>query len=201
MSITHVYYLGIRNKKTNMVTFAGPYDKEGKILPVLQQGSHSPLADAFSELPEEEMSDEVKKEFTYENYCGKDILDTVRIGKFDYEISIPLLTRYVYADALNDDNMKDYYDEDYMDDCSMSEREYAVFCKACEKKPDKTKKIYLESIDDYVETKPNDYIMYRWVDYSSAEYAKFMIVETAQNIELAYRHSQDEEIVILEVCG
>lgn len=201
MSISHVYYLGIKNKKTNMVRFAGPYDKDGKILSIYQQGSYSPLSKTLSELPEEEMSDDLKKEFTYEDWNGKDRLDTVRIGELDYDVSIPLLNRYIYVDALNDDTVSEYYDSDVMDDCSMSEREYAIFCKACEKNPNKIRKIYLESIDDYIETKPNDYILYRWIDYDSPELAKYMIYESASNLGLAYHYAQDEEIVILEVCG
>lgn len=135
----------------------------------------------------------------WENYLGEEVLEDVRYIELDYDASCPLLTKYIYKEALmsyiRDD--RDYYDEDELAQYCMSEEEYAIFCNAYLQNKKTCKKIYPEYSDETIKTIPSDYILYRWKDFESPRYEEWIISETAQNLGLAYDHKQNEELVIL----
>lgn len=201
MSVDHVYYLGIKNKDTNKIRLAGPYDKEGNVLPILSRGSISNLWTQLYCIEEKDLEEDAAKEFTWENYTGEEVLEDVRYIKYDYDVGLPLKTCYVYKDSLMEykRNESQYYEDDMLSDSSMSEEEYAIFCNAYLQNKKTSKKIYLEWNDTEVKTIPTDYILYRWVDYDSASYEEWMISETVQNLCLAWKHNENEELVILGV--
>lgn len=201
MSVDHVYYLGIKNKDTQKIKLAGPYNKTGEVLPVLSRGSMSSLWKELYCVEPEYLEEDAKKEFTWENYLGEEVLEDVRYIELDYDASCPLLTKYIYKEALMSyirDN-RDYYEEDELDQYCMSEEEYAVFCNAYLQNKKTCRKIDPEYSDETIKAIPSDYILYRWKDFSSPQYEAWIISETAENLGLAYDHKENEEIVILGV--
>lgn len=204
MSMEYDYYLGIRNIDTGMVSLLGPYNKKGELLPVFTRGSWSKYWKSFKVLDEEKMDEETKKFFEWEDFWGKPIIQEVHYIELDTDAPVPVTTRYVYSKKLMElkNGESTYYDPDEMESASMTEEAYAVFCKAYLKNPETRHVIYDEYSDEGdIETKPEEYELYSWINYDSAEFEKWAISEAAGNMGLAYSHSDNEEVVVLEVHG
>lgn len=204
MSTEHDYYLGIRNKETGMVSLLGPYNKKGELLPIFARGSWSEYWKSFKTLDEEKMDEEAKRFFAWEDFWGKPAIQEVRYIELDTEVAVPITTRYVYSKKLIElkNNKNEVYNPDELETASMTESAYAAFCKIYLKNPETRITLYDEySEDGDVETKPEEYELYSWIDYDSAEFEKWAISEAAENMGLAYTHSDNEEVVVLEVHG
>lgn len=200
MSIYHVYFLAVRNKKTNKVRFKGPYDKEGNPISVFSRG-HSRIYESFDYLDEKDMEPDLIKEFTYENYMGNKVLEDVRIGELK-EVEFPFKEMYVHKQSIMKAKAENsnYYECEAFYDTSMTPDEYAVFAAAYLDDHHFRKYVYLDADDDKATaTKPTDYQLYRYIDYDDTNYEWWNIYMTASNLELEWGLDKDEENVILEV--
>lgn len=200
MSIEHDYFLGLRNTETGIVSLLGPYNKKGEPLPIFTNGSWSTYWESFRPLDEKKMNEDIKKFFKWDDSTMPEVSYT----PLDIDISAPITSKYVYSKTLMElkDRGADTDCSEVIEATSMSEGAYALFCKAYLRNPEMRRTIYSAySDEENIETTPNDYDLYSYFDFDSTEYEKWMIGEIAMNLGLAFKHSSDEEVVVLEVHG
>lgn len=198
MSVDYIYFLGVQNKKTNKVRFAGPYNKDGKILSLYSTGSMGKYWEDFALLNEDDMDDEIKKEFETEDFYGNSCVDNVRIHDYKDDVSLPLTSKYVYADTVLSYRDMDC-DIEELKKTMMTPEEYAIFCSTYLKNPEYRRKIYIGFENEEVLTTPKDYIFFQWVEYTSKQWEKYQIQSIVENLELRYKYDLNEEkLVILE---
>lgn len=194
MSYYYNYYLGY--KKNNKIYPLGPYNFNGNFIPVISKSSTyaSDLYKMFDNLFEEKVSDELRKEFNYENYeriTNIKYLDVKDLPTESYIKQGYFLIKDVEAYNKNTD-FEGFYDIISPEIYAVKLQHEILFGKNQPKK----------DIEGYEYTEPNasDYMYYMYPDYDSKEFESFLLrtyLEPYRN----YIYDNEIEYVILEVEG
>jgi hypothetical protein len=194
MSYYYNYYLGY--KKNNKIYPLGPYDFNGDFIPVISKSRTyaSDLYKMFDNLFEEEVSDELRKEFNYESYERITNIKYLNVKDLPTESYIKqgyFLIKDV--EAYNKKiNFEGFYDIISPEIYAVKLQHEILFGK---NQP-------IKDIEGYEYTEPNasDYMYYMYPDYDSKEFESFLLktyLEPYQN----YIYDNEIEYVILEVEG
>ena len=198
MSYYYEYYAAIQNKESKMVFPLGPYDCNGKLKAIIERSRSfaSDLHDDFYILPNEQISDELHKEFDYEDYKEEKVCDIKYLPIDKLPTDSYIIKGYFLIDDIQaweqegDDSLfhnmikPEYYAE-------LMQKEL-IFGK---NQPEKDE-------DGYEYTKPNasDYIYSAIPNYNSKEYEAEMIRQVAIML-FDYDLSQKYDLLVIEVEG
>lgn len=194
MSYYYNYYLGY--KKNNKIYPLGPYDFDGNFIPVISKSRTyaSDLHQMFDNLFEYEISDELRKEFKYENYERITSIKYLNVKDLPTESYITqgyFLIKDVEAYNKNM-NFEGFYDIISPEIYAVKLQHEILFGK---NQPIKDDEGY-----EYIEPNASDYMYYMYPDYDSKEYESFLLktyLEPYQN----YIYNDEIEYVILETEG
>lgn len=195
MSYYYNYYIGC--KKDGKIYPWGPYTADGKLRPIIcrSRSFASDLHDYFRYVSEEEMSDELREEFEYEDWNG---IKRVEV-KYISENELPnddFIKRGYFL--INDVKVKAYKGDFYDDfDDPISPEIYAAklqheltFGKNQPKKDCEG--------NDYIEPNASDYMYYAYPDYRTKEYESHILRQT---LEALRTYTDDVEFIVLETEG
>lgn len=194
MSYYYNYYLGY--KKNNKIYPLGPYDFDGNFIPVISKSRTyaSDLHQIFDNLFEYEISDELRKEFKYENYEKITSIKYLNVKDLPTESYITqgyFLIKDVEAYNKNM-NFEGFYDIISPEIYAVKLQHEILFGK---NQPIKNDEGY-----EYIEPNASDYMYYMYPDYDSKEYESFLLktyLAPYQN----YIYNDEIEYVILETEG
>ena len=197
MSYYYCYTIGIMDKEDKIKPF-GPYDANGNLKYVIEKSRNfaSDLHEDFYEIKEEQITDELRKQFSYKEWDGKEIFKV----------------KYLPIENLT---IKSYLKKGYflIDDVQVWEQggDDSLFCNMI------TPEVYAEKMrneltfgknqpredeygNKYTEPNASDYMYYAAIDYNSKEYE----VEQLRNVAAIladYDMPEGSKLVALEVEG
>lgn len=190
MSYYYNYYIGYR--KDGKFYPWGPYDAEGNLKPIVSKSASfaSDLHESFSLIKKEEVSEELRKNFEYEDwqegvkYCSVDHLPR---GSF-------IKTGYFLIDEVKAYEGKEWFDG-FSDILSPQ-----IYAAKMAHEMTFGKNQPQKDVEGFEYTEPNasDYMYYAYPDYNSKEYEAFVLRECVDALE-DWRN--DKEYVILETEG
>ena len=189
MSYYYNYYIGY--EKDNKIYPIGPYDNNGKIHAALCKSSSfaSPLHERFYMLHEKQVSDELRKEFEYEDYQGKKELGLLKVLPLAELLNGDIVLRgYCLVQDIINYLKPDSYDDFCISDLiyNMLTPEQFSFKAKAEMEGRVAKKkseIEEEDLDNEVENEEDS--------YSCADYAYFSFIDTC---------SEEYESYVLRLC-
>lgn len=202
MSYYYNYYIGYKSPD-GLIHPMGAYDNEGNIHPALSKSRSfaSELHERFSSVPDEAVSDDLRKVFTYENWNGESVLQRLEFCELS---DLPAGQFIKYGYYLIDDvqtylETEDSYDifYDHLDPLiyeAMKTNEILFG------KPD-------PKFDDEGGEFPNytagDYMFFAYPDWNSEECEAFLLRNIANIYDLALYDGEHEgcKLVILKTEG
>lgn len=197
MSYYYNYYIGY--KKDNKIYPLGPYDALGNLRCTFykSQSFASDLYEDFYEIADEQVSDELKKEFEHDlaedRYCVKlSILPYTDLPEGSYIKSGYFLITDVEAYLQNHDSCDLFYEY-------LSPEIYAAK-SANEIKFGPPKKKINQFGEPYYEHSAADYMWFTYADYNCKEYEVFKLKQMCSILE-DYTNFQKENMVILLTQG
>lgn len=200
MSCYYSYYIGIENKETKTIEPFGPYDCFGKLVPAIEHSRSfvTDIKDCFYDMPQEKISDKLRKIFEYEDWNGEKTCDL----------------RYCPLDELPSDDfiVKGYFlidDVQSWEQGGCNDLFYTVISpqtyielmnnqrKFGKNKPKKDDEGYV-----YIEPNASDYMYDAIPNRNSKEYDSFILNNVA-NMLLEYNYTITDKynIVIIESIG
>lgn len=195
MSYYYNYYIGY--KKDGRIYPWGPYTADGKLRPVIcrSRSFASDLHDYFRYVSEEEMSDELREEFEYEDWNGSKRVEVKYISENELPNDDFIKRGYF---LINDVKVKAYKGDFYDDfDDPISPEIYAAklqheltFGKNQPKKDCEG--------NEYIEPNASDYMYYAYPNYRAKEYESHIL---RQVLEALRTYTDDVEFIILETEG
>lgn len=197
MSYYYCYTIGIMDKEDKIKPF-GPYDANGNLKYVIEKSRSfaSDLHEDFYEVKKEQITDELRKQFSYKEWDGKEIFEV----------------KYLPIENLT---TKSYLKKGYflIDDVQAWEQggDDSLFCNMI------TPEVYAEKMrneltfgknqpkedeygNKYTEPNASDYMYYAVIDYNSKEYEAEQIRNVAVILE-NYNMPEGSKLVALEVEG
>lgn len=199
MSYWYTYYIGY--ELNGVVHVAGPHYKESqKAMPALAKSRSfaSDLHDDFYNLSENKMGDDVKYQFTYTDWEGKEALEKVKYLPIEQLPSVNFVKMgyYLIQDIQRYQKNK------------VVEREYFYSMISPE--------VYLAKVENQMKFGPNperedvfsnkirepdasEYMFYAIPDYDSKEYESSILHQVVDMVDYAIPH--DAKVVILETEG
>lgn len=198
MSYYYSYYLGIEDKSSGLIQPFGPYDSFGKLNPIFERSRSfaSDLHEDFREIPSDMISQELRKEFEYEDWQGNKKVE-VNYLPFD-ELPIGDYIIRGYFPIEDYDEWVKFGGSDICDNVITPEK-YAELLKKelifGKNKPEIDEEGY-----EYTELNASDYIFSAIPNYSSKEYEAVIIREVA-NMLFSYELRDKYELVVLETEG
>ncbi len=208
MSYYYTYYLGKRETATGRVSLAGPYDEKGHVVSLMSKSRSfaSDLHEDMLPLAEEEMAEDVREQFTYEDWKGNKVLDTVKSMPFAaLSGKTPFKCAYVPAFDVIDQNDTDDDDEIYYSD-KLNDAQYATLCAASVRGSAAGKRTierYDLEMGEYkgMELGPEDYVRHMWVDTTSREYEEWLLSTIVWSVGDLCWPPKGFENILLEVEG
>ena len=198
MSYYYEYYAGIEDKESKIIKPLGPYDCNGKLQPIISRSRSfaSNLYENFNFLDENYISNELRKEFEYEDWQGNKRVDVKYLPIQDLPSGDYIVKGYFLIDDLQawqqggDDTL--FYNVINPQVYSELMKKELIFGK---NKPEKDD-------EDSEFTKPNasDYIYSAIPNYTSKEYEAELIRQVA-NMLFDYETSKKYNLIILETEG
>lgn len=199
MSYYYNYYIGY--KHDGKLFPLGPYSATGKLKPAVckSRSFASDLHDDLNYVQEDMISDELRKEFTYKNYNGEDVMEQIRYCMLqDLPASDGFTRGYFLIDDVKlfeEDRSADvFYDK-------LSPEVYAAMLKneLLLGKPASEKDCEGE---EYQPKSASDYMYYAYMDYSSKDYEVFVLRQFADALgDYDSDLPKGYELVILETEG
>ena len=197
MSYYYSYYLGY--KKDNKIYPLGPYNCQGKIRPIISRSRSfaSDLHEEFYTIREDAVSDELRKDFEYEDWKGNKVVDAKylpldELPSGDYIKKGYCLISDVRVYEENPDDFDGFFD-------TLSPTVYAAmldnelkFGKPTPQKDDEG--------CEYTPHSVSDYMYYAYPDFHCKEYEADFI-RTFANYFRNYDIEFDAELVVLETEG
>ena len=176
----------------------GPYTCDGKLKDVISKSRSfaSDLHERFYPVKEEQISDELRKAFEYEDWNGQKRVDVKYLPKEELPTGSFIKQGYFLIDEVKQ------YEEDGDEENFSTPISSQIYTALLEKElkfgPNKPKK----DCEGYEYTDPNasDYMFYMYPDYQSEEYEAALLREAVDSLE-SYDLTQVAEIVILETEG
>lgn len=199
MSYYYNYYLGY--KKENKFYPLGPYDANGKLHEVIckSRSFASDLHEDFWHLKDEEMSEELKKAFSYETGSGEIQYQKVKYLPFKLLPSDNFVKSGYYLIKDIDEYIKSNGDTEDLFYEKLDSTVYAMKLKneiALGKESTKYD-CEGEELENY---SASDYAFFAYPDYNSKEFEAFIIRQAANMFEFS-ELLKDAEIVVLETEG
>ena len=193
MSYYYNYYLGYM--KNGKIYPWGPYTADGTLKQILEKSSSfaSDLYYLFDRIGEDQISEELRKEFEYENFMGEKVIVVKYLPIENLPVGSFIKTGYfLIKDVIEyekDQNSTDlFYD-------TVTPSVYAEMIKnefIFGKKEAKD--------DEEIVHNASDYMYYAYPDYDSKEYESFYL-RTAAEAMRTYTMEDDVIWVILETEG
>lgn len=172
MSWYYTYYLAKRDKKTGKLLPFGPFDEEGKWVPVLSKSRSfaSDMHESFHRIHQSECSDNIVEKFSHGGAFGSDMWNLQSLP-FDDLPSGPIIKRrYIrISDAVRIEREGDLNVDDVYDTLSLLEyraRAAAQERFGCEPPKD---------CEGEELTPIWEYMYYPYIDVNSKEYEAFII--------------------------
>ena len=198
MSYYYSYYIGY--KKDGKIYPWGPYNAKGKLEPVISRSRSfaSSLYENFHLVREKQVSEELRKEFEYED----DWTETKQIDvKYLLEKELPtgsyiktgyFLIKDVEAYKNNKYNFEGFFDVVSPEIYAAKLQHEMIFGK-------NQPKVDVEEGYEYTEPNASDYMYYAYPDYNTEEYESFIL---RQAIDALRDYSMENvEYVVLEIEG
>lgn len=192
MSYYYTYYVGYEQE--GKVYPLGPYDRFGKLHDILSRSSSfaSNIHYEFAPVKEEEISDELRKQFEYEDWHGKKVVDIKKCNLDELPTGSYIKTGYFLIEDVMEYE-KEHNSEDLFYDtvtptvyASMVTSEH-LFGKPTPKKDVEGNEFEVHSASEYM--------YYAYPDYNTEEYEAFLMRRAAEVYE--YGIPKDAHIVIL----
>ena len=183
MSWYYTYYIGGLTKDGKIIPL-GMYDREGKIHPAIEKSRSfaSDLHEQFSPITKDMISEEFEKEFSYEDYTGKKVLDLT------YLSYLPLKdlgsTDYIRKGYFLIEDVRQYEEDGETWDLFydwLTPQVYAVKLEN-ELKFGPPQKEYDVEGEDCTPHSVRDYMYYAYPNYDSREYEASRIIDAAYMI-------------------
>lgn len=212
MSYYYSYFIGAKDTETGKIRVLGPYsrDKEGKlkVIPVLCKSSSfaSDLYDNFRYIDESDLTAETVDAFSYTSYDGKKEMSKLKgLLYFNLPRKEFIKTKYVLTSELMNflgGANRDYNEEEFFTD-TLNVESYAVLAQSFLSNGSGIEEEVFDE-DEGVTTrmkKPEQYTMYRYVDYNSPEFEAWLIAEAVDHGEYEFALNKSEVLIILETEG
>ena len=198
MSYYYDYYIGY--KHDGKIYPMGVYDAKGKLHSVFcnSRSFASDLHESFNSVKDDEISDELRKEFEYDGWDGKKTMGIVKwlpvkeLPSGDYVKKGYFLIEDVKAYEGNRDWFDGFYD-------TVSPTVYAALLDK-ELKFGKNQPKKDAEGNEYIEHNASDYMFYAYPDYHSKEYEAFILRETVDSM-WSSELPEGSEWVIIETEG
>lgn len=199
MSYYYTYYVGY--KKDNKLYPYGPYTSDGKLRPVrsVSRSFSSYLYQDFYDMAPEQISDELRKEFEYENFKGEKVVDVKWLPLKELPNESYIKTGYFLIKDVAQyeaDEHKDTYDLFYD---QLSPTVWAAKAQN-ELKFGKPAPQFDCEGEPFEVHSASEYMFYAYPDYYSEEY-EAAVLRTAADALRDWCMPDDIEMVILETEG
>lgn len=199
MSYYYNYYIGYRHE--DKIYPFGPYNSLGELKDVISRSSSfaSDLHEDFYPIKEKEISDELRKEFEYEDWNGNKTvkvkllpIDELPSGSYikNGYFLIEEVQRYEEDGGYDFDGFYDHVSPAVYASMAQNEAQFG--------KPERRKNDYDEW---YYPKTASDYMYYAYPDYESREYEAEMIRSVARMLEEFSKLPGDAELLALETEG
>lgn len=198
MSYYYNYYIGY--KRDGKIYPWGPYTAEGRLEPVLSRSRSfaSDLYNKFHVVSDKEISEELRKEFEYEDWTKTKRVDVKYLSEDDLPTGSYIKTGYFLikdVEAYENDKYGDFegfYDVISPEVYAAKLQHEMMFGKNQPKKDD----------EGYEYTEPNasDYMYYAYPDYNTKEYESFFLRQLIDALCDVFA-GRDVEYVVLETEG
>lgn len=198
MSYYYNYCIGY--KKDGKLYPWGPYNADGKLEPMISHSRSfaSNLHEEFHVVAEKEISDELRKEFEYEDWNGVKHLDVKYLSEKDLPTGSYIKRGYFLIKDVeayeNDecDNFEGFYDV-ISPEIYVAKLQYEMRFGKNQPKVD-------DEGYEYTEPNASDYMYYAYPDYRTKEYESFILRQLIEALR-DYRFDNDVEYVVLETEG
>ena len=200
MSYYYTYYIGYMSE--NKIYPLGPYSATGELKSVISKSASfaSDLHRDFLNVLEDRISDELKKEFSYENWNGETVMERVKylpvkdLPKDSFVKSGYFLIEDVIAYE-NDSNSEELFYEHVSPTVYAALLQHeAQFGKPAPKKDEEGYEIPVYSASDYM--------YYTYPDYNCKEYEADLLRTVAYMLgEFDLKLPKGYELVVLETEG
>ena len=182
-----------------MSPLASPYNADGKLKPMVSRSRSfaSDLHEEFYSVSDEEISEELRKEFEYESWDGSKVIDVKYLPEKDLPTGSYIKKGYFLIKDVqayeNDEcgNFEGFYDVISPEIYAVKVQHEMMFGK---NQPKKDAEGY-----EYTEPNASDYMYYAYPDGDTKEYESFIL---RQLIEALRDYRKDGiEYVVLETEG
>ena len=190
MSYYYNYYIGY--KKDNKIYPFAPYDANGKLYSLISDSRSfaSDLYEDFYRVEEEQISDELRKNFSYKDYMGNETVKVKYLLLKDLPNGSFIKTGYFLISEVEEYEKSD---EAYFSNV-LTPQIYAAKLQN-EMMFGKSK----NKDEDEEEHNASEYMYYAYPDYNSKEYDAFLLRSVAGNFDFGI--PDGAELVILEDEG
>ena len=194
------YYCGVMDEQ-GMIKPFGPYDANGKLHPIIERSRSfaSHLYENFSMIDDSKISDELRKEFEYEDFNGEKKCEV----KYLPVEQLPS-DSYIKSGYFLIDDVKDW--EANPNNCQFdgffNMISPAIYAEKLRYEMQFGKNVpYKNEYDDEVcEYNASDYMFYSIPDYSSEEYEAEVIRQVCYMLD-EYELPKGSKLVVLETEG
>ena len=198
MSYYYNYFIGYA--KDGKIYPWGPYDAKGKLNPAIVRSRSfaSDLHEDFSPVPEKKISDELRKEFEYEDWDGTKRFEVKYLPVKDLPTGTYIKTGYflindvINYEKSNDETFEDFYNVISPEVYAAKLQQEMMFGK---NQPQKDAEGY-----EYTEPNASDYMYYACPNYLTREY-EAAVLRMLVGILEDYQLGTGVEYVILETEG
>lgn len=200
MSYDYQYYLGYEELDSGIIKPYGPYTCDGKLKPILEKscGFASNLHNRFISVPSGCYSNELRKEFEYEDWNGEKRIDV----KYLYIEDFPSLDYIKKGYFLIDDVQA--WEQGGDDDLFYHMITPQIYAEKMRNELTFGKNMPKKDIEgnEYTEPNASDYMYYAVPQYNSEEYEAWLISEFANGMcDYDFFNNNDVRLVILETEG
>ena len=199
MSYYYSYYVGYEHE--GKIYPLGPYDCFGVLRPAVERSRSfaSDLHELFSDVKEENISEELRKEFEWEDWDGKKRFNVKVCRIEDLPTDSFIKSGYFLIEDVKSYEMGNtgaweiFYDR-------LSPQVYVAMLmnEMCLGKPEPVKDDFEE---EYQPKSASDYMFFAYPDYYSKEYEASLIISVADGLESYGKMPQGAKLVALETEG
>jgi len=200
MSYYYEYYIGYEDTQTGIIYPYGPYNCQGKLKPIVEKSRifASDLHNSFSRIDSGCISEELRKEFEYENWKGEKQIDVKYLYFEDLPNSDYIKKGYFLIEDVQ------AYEQGGCDDLFYHIISPIVYAEKMRNELTFGKNQPKKDIEgeEYTEPNASDYMYYAACDCTSKEYEAFLIREAVNMLyDYDFFHEGNKRIVILENEG
>ena len=200
MSYYYNYYLAFKDKDSGLIKPFAPYTIEGKLKPILEKSRSfaSNLHQDFYIMSEKDISDEIRKEFEYEDWQGEKVMPQIKYLPYE---ELPE-TNYIKKGYFLIEDIKSWEEEG--DDTLFY---HMITPEAYARKLEhelvfgRNKSIKDYEGYEYIEANASDYSWYCAIDYNSKEFESWLIHLAVDMLYDYEFFDSNKEIIIIETEG